>query len=53
MKVDLLLMKNILMLLPQIAVILSRSMTAASETDLPIQKKIYGSGMTTVVIRNK
>ena len=46
-------MKNILKPLAKSAFIPLRLTAPASATDVAIQKKIYGSGMTTVVISNK
>ena len=52
-KVGLPLMKNVLMLLAKSVLIPLGFMAAVSITVAAIQKKIYGSGMTTIVISNK
>ena len=50
MKVGLPLMKNVLMLLVKSVLIPLGLMETASVTDAAIQKTIYGSGMTTIII---
>ena len=52
-KVGLPLMKNVLMLLAKSVLIPLGFMAAVSATVAAIQKKIYGSGMTTIIISNK
>ena len=52
-KVGLPLMKNVLMLLAKSVLIPLGFMAAVSITVAAIQKKIYGSGMTTIVISSK
>ena len=53
MKVSLSLLKNVLTLLAK-SVLLPFGLTAVTDaTDAAIQKNIYGSGMTTLIISNK
>ena len=51
MKLVLQLMKN--KLTPLVQTVLARLQTVTSATDATIQKKIYGSGMTALIISNK
>ena len=53
MRVGLPLMKNVLTPLPQIVLLALGVIAAASATDAAIQKKIYRSGMTTLIISKK
>ena len=50
MKIGLPLMKNVLALLAKSVLIPLELTAAASTTDAAIQKKIFGSGMTTLII---
>ena len=53
MSVDLLLMKNVLKTLAKNVLIPLGLTATASGTDAAIQKKIFGSGMTALIISNK
>ena len=52
LKIGLSLMKNILKLLAKSGLIPLGLTAAASVTNVPIQKKLFGSGMTTLIISN-